>query len=174
MDAMDTSERLTPSEWTRRAVDEANKVRCLVIPIREHRDVEADLGSPEIEWSVAVPVCVGPGIPVADGAPADATAVGLALAVDEGEGIIAPGDRMRVVGGTSGHTPWPPATRVFEVETGAMAGGRVQFVLDRDPRPAGPRAVTAALVLLRADEPVLGDPARLAALKRELVDAGLG
>lgn len=165
-EAMSGSETPIQPEWTRAAFDTANEVRDLVDPIRVRGDVDVDLASSDLAWSVAVPVVVGSGVRVADDAP-EATAVGLALDADaQSVQVIEPGDRMRIVGGTNGHMLWPPATRVFEVQSGALAGERVQFILEPDPRPAGEAAATAAVVLLRADEPVLADPVRLAALHR--------
>jgi hypothetical protein len=161
---MSGSETPIQPEWTRSAFDAANEVRGLVDPIRVRGDVDVDLASNDLEWTVAVPVVVGSGVPVADDAPV-ATAVGLALDSEaQGIRVIEPGDRMRIVGGTNGHMQWPPATRVFEVQSGALAGERVQFILEPDPRPAGDAAATAAVALLRADEPVLADPVRLATL----------
>jgi hypothetical protein len=160
------SETPIQPEWTRAAFDAANEVRDLVASIRVHGSVDVDLASNDLAWTVAVPVVVGSGVPVADDAP-EAMAVGLALdAVAHSVRIIEPGDRMRIVGGTNGHMGWPPATRVFEVQSGALVGERVQFILEPDPRPAGEAAATAAVALLRADEPVLADPVRLAALHR--------
>ncbi len=171
---MSASERPIPPEWTRAAFDAANAVRDLVASVRVHVNVDVDLASHDLSWTVAVPVVVGSGIPVADDAP-EATAVRVALdAETHGIRVIKPGDRMRIVGGTNGHMLWPPATRVFEVQAGALAGERVQFVLEPDPRPAGDAAVTAAVTLLRADEPVLGDPLRLAALHRAVALCLLG
>ena len=155
-------------EWTQAAIDAANAVRDLFGAVCATRDKHVDLAPDVHRWSVAVPVLVGSGLPVADDAP-EITAVGLAL--DPGapdDRVIRPGDSMRIVGGTNGHMLWPPSTRVLEVETGRLAGERVQFILEPDPRPAGEGAVLAALSLLRADEPVLGEPLRLERLRREV------
>jgi hypothetical protein len=55
--------------------------------------------------------------------------------------------------------------------SGSLAGTRVQFVLDPDPRPAGESAATAGEVLLRVDEPVLADAVRLADLRATISSA---
>lgn len=157
-----------PEEWSRDAYDAANAVSKLVSPVRERRDIHVDLASHDLMWSIAAPVIVGMRVAVANDAPQE-TAVGLDLDADpHGVRVIMPGDQMRIVGGTNGHVLWPPASRVFEVASGILAGERVQFILEPDPRPAGENSVIASAVLLRADESVLREPARLAALHRAL------
>lgn len=153
-------------ERTEAALHAANTVRELFGAVRIHRNVDADLASDAHRWTVAVPVRVEPGLPVADDAP-PLSAVGLELGpVHDDARVIRPGDAMRIVGGTNGHMMWPPASRVMDVETGDLAGARVQFILEPDPRPAGEGAVLAALALLRADEPVLNQPVRMQRLRR--------
>ena len=143
-----------PEEFSRVAYDAAKIVTALMEPVCVH----ARRWSPGFDLTVAVPVVVGKGVAVADGAP-QATAVGITFSGDDATGLrlLDPGDRLKSVGGTNGHLGWPPATEVFEVLSGSLAGSVVQFVLDPDPRPAGESAVTASAVLLRCDEPVLAD-----------------
>jgi len=158
-----------PDEFSRAADDAVGRVAAVMAPARKH---PGD-GWPGFDWTVAVPVVVGSGIPIAHDAP-EATARRILFAHEDATGldVIRPGDRLAGVGGTRGHMVWPPETAVFEVLSGSLAGTRVQFVLDPDPRPAGEAAVTAARVLLRTDEPVLADPVRLeklhAAISRSL------
>jgi hypothetical protein len=156
-------------ELTQAAFDLANAVRDLIGSVRVIGGIDADLASSSHQWSVVVPVLVGPGLPVADDAP-DQSAIGLAPnQAHEGGRVIRPGDTMRIVGGTNGHMLWPPSTRIMEIETGQLAGERVQFILEPDPRPAGEAAVLAALALVRADEPALNDPVRLELLRRDVM-----
>jgi hypothetical protein len=165
---MEQHERPIPHEFSRAAYDDARSVAAVMDTVCLH----PRRWPPGFDWTVAVPVVVGTGIPVADDAPR-ATAVGILFAGDDAAGlhVIEPGDRLRGVGGTNGHMIWPPATAVFEVLSGSLAGTRVQFVLDPDPRPAGESAATAGEVLLRVDEPVLADAIRLADLHATISSA---
>ena len=72
---------------------------------------------------------------------------------------------MVVVGGTPGHMLWPPETIVFDVLSGRLAGQRIEFVLNPDPRPAGQLAAACGAVIVGADERLLSDAARLASLR---------
>jgi hypothetical protein len=159
---MEQDERPMPQEFSRAAYNAANSIWALMRAACEYpRD-----WSPGVDWTVAIPVAVGTGVPVADDAPR-ATAVRILFAGDDatGLGVIEPGDRLVAVGGTNGHMLWPPATVVFEVLSGSLTGSRVQFVLDPDPRPAGEAASTAGAALLRTDEPVFADVNRLSDLR---------
>ena len=158
---MDQHERPIPQEFSRAAYNAAKRVAALM----ETACFHPRRWSPAFDWTVAVPVVVSTGIPVADDAP-EATAVRILVAGDDASGlhVIDPGDRLQGVGGTNGHMNWPPATVVVEVLSGSLAGTRVQFILDPNPRPAGESAVTAGEVLLRIEEPVLTDAVRLAEL----------
>ena len=126
-------------------------------------------GTPVGEWSVAMPVAVSRDAaiqPVCGGLPPS-----------DGD-VVLPGARLKVVGGTLGHIGWPAASVVFEVVGGLLAGRRVEFLIDPDPRPLGPLAAVCAALVVRADEPLLVDAETLAQFQadvaRLIADAGLG
>jgi hypothetical protein len=118
------------------------------------------------EWSVAIPVLVSTGVAVSEAA--TGTSAVSPVAADykqDALDVLEPGARMVVVGGTPGHMFWPPETVVFDVLSGRLAGKRIEFILDPDPRPAGALAAACGAVIVRADERLLADPERLAWLR---------
>jgi hypothetical protein len=82
--------------------------------------------------------------------------------------VIAPGTRLKVRDKTRGHMLWPPESVLLKVLTGPLAGRRIEFIEDPDPRPYGPLAVVCAALLVDADEPILNDAEALARFGTEV------
>ncbi len=137
-------------------------LRDLVMPLVDG----GSFADPGVEWSVAIPILVSTGVAVSDAA-IGTTAISPAAADynPDTRDVLAPGARMVVVGRTRGHMVWPPETVVFDVLSGRLAGQRIEFILDPDPRPAGVLAAACGAVIVRADERLLCDPERLASLR---------